>query len=205
MYHGERLNAWTHLAGTLLALAGGATLMVRAAQQSSVRVGVGVAVYAAALLLLYGSSTLYHSTRGARKLLWQRFDHNSIYLLIAGTYTPFCLITLHGQMGWMLLALVWGLALLGMIWEWFVKSEARLVSLAIYLAMGWSAVLAVLPLISALGRAGFGWVVAGGLVYTIGVVFYVLDTRLKHAHGVWHIFVLLGSAAHYIAIYFYVL
>jgi len=132
-------------------------------------------------------------------------DHQSIYLLIAGSYTPFCLVTLRGPWGWSLFGVVWGLAVIGGLQELRPKNDARVLSVVIYLLMGWVALVALVPLVHALGRAGFAWVAAGGLFYTVGIVFYVLDTRLTHAHGVWHLFVLAGSATHYVAIFRYVL
>ncbi len=126
-------------------------------------------------------------------------------MLIAGSYTPFCLVTLHGPWGWSLLATVWGLAAFGSIQELRQKSSARMLSLIIYVVMGWAALAAVAPLIRALGPAGFSWLAAGGAFYTVGIIFYLLDTRLRHAHGIWHLFVVAGSAMHYFAILWYVL
>ena len=125
----------------------------------------------------------------------------ALYLLIAGSYTPFVLVTLRGAWGWSLFGAVWGLALLGIVQEiWFAKG-ARLLSLAIYVLMGWLALIAIVPLISALTLAGFAWLAAGGLLYTIGIIFYVNDTKIRHGHGVWHLFVLGGSVCHYIAVF----
>jgi len=155
--------------------------------------------------LLYSVSALYHSLHGRAKNILRELDHHSIYLLIAGSYTPFCLVTLRGPWGWSLLGVVWGLAVLGSLQELSSKSGARILSVVIYVVMGWVALVALVPLLQALGPAGFTWVVAGGLFYTIGIVFYALDTRLTHAHGVWHLFVIAGSATHYVAILHYVL
>lgn len=205
MYHGEKLNAWTHLAGAVLALAGSVVLVVRAALVGDAWKLVSVSIYGATLVLLYSFSTLYHSFRGRAKDILRALDHQGIYLLIAGTYTPFCLVSLRGAWGWSLLAVVWGLALVGGLQELWQASGTRRLSLIIYLVMGWAVVVAIPPLIEALGMAGFIWLAAGGLLYTVGIVFFVLDSRLRHAHGVWHLFVIAGSAAHYFAIYFYVL
>jgi hemolysin III len=142
---------------------------------------------------------------GRPKDLLRKLDHQSIYLLIAGSYTPFCLVTLRGPWGWSLMAVVWGLGLLGGLQELWLKSPARILSVIIYVVMGWAVLVALVPLMQALGQAGFAWLAAGGVLYTTGILFYVLDTRLRHAHGVWHLFVLGGSAAHYFAILFYVL
>jgi len=205
MYHGERFNAITHLAGALLALAGAVVLIFVAARDGDPWKVVSVSIYGATLVLLYSFSALYHSLRGRAKDVLRELDHHSIYLLIAGSYTPFCLVTLHGPWGWSLFGVVWGLAALGSLQELWFKNSARILSLLIYVLMGWVALVAMVQLLHALGPAGFAWLVAGGLFYTIGIVFYVIDTRLKHAHGIWHLFVLAGSASHYVAILKYVL
>ena len=205
MYPGERLNAWTHLAGAVLALAGAVVLIVLAALDGDAWKIVSVSIYGATLVLLYTFSTLYHSLRGRAKDVLRELDHHSIYLLIAGTYTPFCLVTLRGAWGWSLVGAVWGLALLGSLQEFWLKDGARIVSVVIYVLMGWAALAALFPLMDALGSAGFAWVAAGGALYTIGIIFYVIDERMTHAHGIWHLFVLAGSAAHYVAILRYVI
>jgi hemolysin III len=205
MYHGEKFNAITHLAGALLALAGAVVLIVVAAQEGDPWKVVSVSIYGATLVLLYSFSALYHSLRGRAKNVLRELDHHSIYLLIAGSYTPFCLVTLRGPWGWSLFGVVWGLAVLGSLQELWLKNSARILSVVIYIVMGWVALVALIQLLHALGPAGFAWLVAGGLFYTIGIVFYVIDTRLKHAHGIWHLFVLAGSASHYVAILKYVL
>ena len=205
MYHGEKFNAITHLAGALLALAGAVVLIVLAAQEGDPWRVVSVSIYGATLVLLYSFSALYHSLRGRAKNVLRELDHHSIYLLIAGSYTPFCLVTLRGPWGWSLFGVVWGLAALGSLQELWMKNSARIMSVVIYIVMGWVALVALVQLLHALGPAGFAWLVAGGLFYTIGIVFYVIDTRLKHAHGIWHLFVLAGSASHYVAILKYVL
>ena len=205
MYYGERFNAWTHLVGAVLALAGGVVLIVQAALVGDPWKVVSVSIYGLTLVLLYSFSTLYHSVRGRAKNVLRELDHLSIYLLIAGTYTPFCLITLRGVWGWSLFGAVWGLALLGSLQELWLKDGARILSVVIYVLMGWAALAALGPLQDSLGTIGFAWLVAGGLLYTVGIIFYVLDTRLRHAHGIWHLFVIAGSAAHYVTILRYVL
>ena len=206
MYYGEKFNAISHLLGAVLALAGTAVLVVLAALGGDPWKVVGVSIYGASLVLMYSSSTLYHSVRGGRaKDFLRKMDHQSIYLLIAGSYTPFCLVTLRGPWGWSLLGVVWGLAVLGSLQELRPKRAGRVLSLVIYIVMGWVALVALVPLLKVLGPAGFAWVAAGGVFYTVGIIFYVLDTRLTHAHGIWHLFVLAGSAAHYVAILHYVL
>ena len=206
MYYGEKFNAVSHLLGAVLALAGTVVLVVLAALGGDPWKVVGVSIYGASLVLMYSSSTLYHSVRGRRaKDFLRKMDHHSIYLLIAGSYTPFCLVTLRGPWGWSLLGVVWGLAVAGSLQDLRPRNDARVLSVVIYLLMGWAAVVALVPMVNALGRAGFAWVAAGGVFYTVGIVFYALDARLKHAHGIWHLFVLAGSAAHFIAILLYVI
>ena len=143
--------------------------------------------------------------RGRAKIILRELDHHSIYLLIAGSYTPICLVTLRGTLGWSLFGIVWGLAVFGIMQEFVLKNTARKLSLVIYVVMGWVAVIALVQILHVMGMAGFVWLIAGGLFYTIGIVFYVIDTRVTHAHGIWHLFVLAGSAAHYVAILRYVL
>ena len=204
MYAGERFNAVTHLVGAALSLVGVTVLVVLAALGGDPWKVVGVAIYGATLVLLYSFSTLYHSVRGRAKIVLRALDHQSIYLLIAGSYTPFCLVTLRGPWGWSLFSVVWGLALVGSLQELWPKNEARVRSVVIYVLMGWVVVVALVPLLRALGPGGFAWLAAGGLAYTGGIVFYAIDSRFSWAHGVWHLFVLAGSAAHYVAITAYV-
>jgi len=204
MYRGERFNGITHLSGALLALAGAVVLIVIAALKADPWKLVSFSIYGATLFFLYLSSTLYHSTHGQAKDILRKFDHAAIYLLIAGSYTPFTLVTLNGPWGWSLFGVVWGLAVLGIVQEIWIAKGARMLSLAIYLLMGWVSMVAVVPLVEALGWAGFAWLAAGGLVYTTGVVFYLYDERYRHFHGIWHLFVLAGSALHYMAIILYV-
>ena len=205
MYHGERFNAWTHLLGAIAAFIGGIWLVVLASIDGSPWKIVSVAIYAFTLLVLYSVSTVYHSVRGRAKNIMQKVDHFSIYLLIAGSYTPFCLVTLRGPWGWTLFGIVWGLALIGILQEIKPRSEARILSIVIYAVMGWIVLVAVKPLLAALGTAGFTWLAAGGVLYTVGIIFFALDSRLRHAHGIWHLFVIAGSLLHFIAILFYVL
>lgn len=204
MYHGERFNAWTHLVGAVLASIGAVCLLVQALWEGEpLKIG-SVAVYGASLVLLYVISTVYHSVRGRAKAVLRKLDHLSIYLLIAGSYTPFCLLTLQGPWGWALFGTVWGMALVGMLQELKPRSEARVLSLVIYALMGWIAVVAVEPLAASLGPAGFAWLLAGGICYTVGMVFFVFDERFRHWHGIWHLCVIGGSTLHYVAVLVYV-
>lgn len=204
MYPGERFNSWTHLAGALLSVLATAALATAAAGTGDPWKIVGASVFGATLILLYTASTLYHSLRGRAKAVLRKFDHCAIYLLIAGSYTPLALVSLRGAWGWSLFGVSWGLALLGVVQEiWWAKG-ARWLSMVIYLAMGWLALVAVMPLLRALTPAGFAWLVAGGAVYTLGIVFYVLDERWPPAHGIWHLFVLGGSTMHVVTVLRYV-
>ena len=205
MYYGEKFNAWTHLVGAVLASIGAVWLLVIASLAGDVWKIVSVAVYGVALVLLYSASTVYHSVRGRAKAIMQKVDHFSIYLLIAGSYTPFCLVTLRGPWGWTLFGIVWGLAVIGMLQEIKPRSEARVMSIVIYAVMGWIVLVAVKPLMAALGTAGFTWLALGGVFYTVGIIFFALDHRLRHAHGIWHLFVIAGSLLHFVAITAYVL
>ncbi len=204
MYHGERFNAYTHLAGALLALAGAVVLIVLGAMKQDAWKIVSFAIYGASLVILYSASTLYHSTRGRLKAFFRKLDHTAIYLLIAGSYTPFTLVTLRGPWGWWLFGVIWVLALLGILQEFWLGKRTRVLSLIIYVLMGWIALVAVLPLVDTLSLAGFAWLAAGGLAYTGGIVFYVYDEKFAHWHGIWHLFVVAGSALHYCAILLYV-
>ncbi|MEO8204011.1 MAG: hemolysin III family protein [Betaproteobacteria bacterium] len=204
MYHGERFNAYSHLAGAVLSATGVALLIVLVARAGDPWKIVGLSVYGATLLVLFLVSTIYHSTRGPAKAVLRKLDHCAIYLLIAGTYTPFTLVTLRGAWGWSLFGAAWGLAALGIAQEFFFGKGARILSLVIYAVMGWMGLVAVQPFAAGLGADGLAWVLAGGAFYTGGVVFYALDGRVRHFHGVWHLFVLAGSAAHFVAIAGYV-
>jgi len=205
MYYGERFNAWTHLLGAVLASIGAVWLLVLASLQGDASKVVSVAIYGLTLVLLYSISTLYHSVQGRAKGVMRKLDHLSIYLLIAGSYTPFCLVTLAGAWGWTLFGIVWTLAVIGMLQEIKPRSEARVLSIVIYAVMGWIVLVAVKPLIAALGRDGFIWLAGGGVLYTVGIIFFAYDSRFRHWHGIWHLFVMGGSLMHFIAVLRYVL
>lgn len=204
MYAGERFNSISHLVGAGLAAGGAALLIVLAAQLGDPWKIVSFSIYGAMLVALYLFSTLYHSLRGRAKDVLRKIDHCSIYLLIAGSYTPFALVTLRGAWGWSILGAVWGLALLGIVQEIWLAKGARVLSLVIYIVMGWLALVAVAPLWEALKPAGFAWLVAGGALYTVGILFYATDHKLRHGHGVWHLFVLGGSACHFFTVLLHV-
>jgi len=204
MYLGERFNGYSHLAGTILAAAGAATLITMAAAKGDATRVVSFSIYGASLFLLYLTSTMYHSLRGRAKNVFRKLDHSAIYLLIAGTYTPFVLVTLGGAWGWTLFGAIWGLAVVGIVQELCIARGTRVLSLVIYLLMGWLAVVALVPLFRALSWSGMSWVVGGGLIYTVGIVFYLYDERFRHWHGIWHLFVMGGSAVHFTAILLFV-
>ncbi len=204
MYPGERFNSISHLVGAGLALAGAVLLITQASRLGDPWKIVSLSIYGAMLVTLYVFSTVYHSVRGRSKALLRKLDHCAIYLLIAGTYTPFALVSLRGRWGWWLLGIVWGLALLGIVQELLLGKRTRVLSLVLYVLMGWLALVAVVPLWQALSPSGFAWLVAGGALYTGGLVFYATDHRLRHGHGVWHLFVVGGSGCHFYTILFYV-
>jgi len=204
MYHGERFNGYTHLVGAILAAAGAATLITLAATTGDATRIVSFSVYGTALFLLYLVSTIYHSLRGRAKDVFRKLDHVAIYIMIAGTYTPFALVTLHGAWGWSMFGAIWGLAAVGIVQELCLARGARVLSLVIYVLMGWLAVIALVPLFRALSWPGMSWVVGGGLLYTGGIVFYMYDERFRHWHGIWHLFVMAGSAVHFTAMVLFV-
>lgn len=201
----EIAHAITHGLGIALSIAALVVLDVIAARRGTTLQLVSVTVYGATLILLYTASTLYHSLSATpARRVFQVIDHASIYLLIAGTYTPFTLVTLYGPWGWSLFAVVWALAAVGVSLEAFWGSRPKWVSAAVYLAMGWMIVVAIRPLLAALPPAGWHLLLAGGLAYTLGCVFYVLK-RVPYMHAVWHVFVLAGSALQFTAVLLYVL
>jgi hemolysin III len=196
-------NAITHGVGAILAAAGGAYLIAVSTRGDAWQIA-GCTVFAVTLVLVYLCSTLYHSlVRTGARHVFQVLDHSAIYLLIAGTYTPFTLVSLRGPVGWWLFGVVWALAVAGVIFKSLAVRRFAVASALVYLFQGWFVVVAARPLLHAIGWHGMMWLLAGGLAYTLGVVFYSLD-RLRYFHAVWHVFVLAGSAAHYFAILFYV-
>lgn len=204
MYHGERFNSISHLIGAALALAGMVVLVVLASLQGDPWKVVSFSIYGASLFLLYTLSTLYHSLRGRAKQIFMKLDHVAIYLLIAGTYTPFTLITLRGAWGWTLFVIIWGLAIVGIIVDSRHKEGSRAIQMIIYLLMGWLILVAMKPLVQVLDNGALVLLVLGGVFYTSGIIFYVIDERMKHAHGIWHLFVLAGSISHYLAVLLYI-
>jgi hemolysin III len=201
----EIANSITHGIGAGLGIAALVILVVMAARQGEPWRIVSFSIYGATLILLYLFSTLYHAIQhpGAKKV-FQIFDHSAIYLLIAGTYTPFLLITLRGPWGWTLFSVIWLLAICGIVFKAVFIQKMKRLSTLIYILMGWLIIIAMKPLLSNLPRPGLWWLLGGGLAYTGGVVFYVLKS-IKYSHAVWHLFVLGGSICHFFSIYLYVL
>jgi hemolysin III len=201
VYHGERLNSITHLIGTALAVVGAAFLIARVMGQDDPWKITGVVLFGLCLVALYSASTLYHAIRGPLKALLRRVDHAAVFLLIAGTYAPFALGPLRGPLGLTMFVLVWMLAAVG-IWQAIRRSADRDPSPVLHLVMGWLGAAALVPLTSALGLQGMAWLATGGILYTIGVAFYLKDREWRHAHGIWHLFVMGGSASHFVAVTF---
>lgn len=201
----EIAHATTHGLGAILAIAGLTVMVARATLYGNIWHIVGAAIFGTTLVLMYTASTLYHSIPLPRaKRVLRIIDHSMIYFLIAGTYTPFTLVTLHGTWGWSLFAFTWGLALVGVIFKAFATGRFERLSLGIYLGMGWCIVIAIKPLLHTLAPGGLVLMLLGGLSYTGGVVFYALDHR-RYFHAVWHAFVLAGSVLQYFAVLFYVI
>jgi hemolysin III len=200
MCHGERFNSITHLLGTALAIIGAAVLIAEAAHDGDPWKIVSFSVFGTMLVVLYAASTLYHSISASRaKAVFRRLDHSAIYLLIAGTYTPFTLVTLRGALGWTLFATIWTMALYGIVRAWRRRGDDD-PPVWPYVVMGWLAVVAAVPLVTQLGGQGIAWLAAGSGLYMAGIIFYLNDTRWRHAHGIWHLFVLGGSTAHFVTV-----
>ena len=208
MYYGEKLNSISHLVGAVLALVGLGALLTVSIQTRDPWIIASFTVFGLTMVLLYTMSTLYHSFHPPQlKRTFQLFDHISIYLLIAGTYTPYMLVSLRDGNGWIIMGIVWALAGVGILTELFLSGRAvKIGQLIIYLAMGWACSVDYASLEAALPATALQLLVAGGLAYCVGVVFYILGklNKLEHAHGIWHFFILIGSICHYISIIGYV-
>jgi hemolysin III len=197
----EIANSVTHGVGLVLSVAGLAFLVVTAAATGDPWRVTAASVYGATLVLLYTTSTLYHALPGRRvKAVFQRLDHAAIYLLIAGTYTPFVLGPLRGGWGWSLFGIVWALAVLGIVLKSVFGIRLAVLSTVVYIVMGWLVVIAIGPLVAGVPAAGLHWLLAGGVLYTLGVAFFAWDQRVRYSHAVWHLFVLAGSVAHFWAV-----
>jgi len=196
-------NSVTHGVGAALALTGAIVLVVTTAGGTAWQIA-SCLVFGFTLVLVYVCSTLYHSlVRTRARHVLQIIDHSAIYLLIAGTYTPFALVALRGRLGWLLFAIVWTLAILGIVFKSFATGRFAVASVVLYVGMGWLGVFVLHPLLHALSWHGIFWLVLGGLLYTAGIVFFAFD-RLSYFHALWHVFVLGGSTCHYFAVLFYI-
>ncbi len=208
----EPVSGFTHLFGALLSIGGLSTLVTFAALHATAWHVVSFSIYGATMILLYTSSTLYHmlplSEKGTR--IFKRLDHIMIFMLIAGTYTPFCLVPLRGGWGWSIFGVVWGMAIIGLFMKLFWINAPRWASTSIYLAMGWVCIIAIYPLIKSIPLGCLFWMVLGGVFYSVGAVIYGLKRpnpwpNIFGFHEIWHIFVLAGSFSHFWAILRYVL
>lgn len=207
MYYGEKLNSISHLVGAALALVGFGALLTISIQERDPLLIISYIIFGLTLVLLYTMSTLYHSFSSAGlKNLFQKLDHVAIYLLIAGTYTPYLLVSMRDHNGPAGLVIIWSLATVGLFLDIRIKKRIEWLQLSIYLAMGWFCLLFYSDLKASIPSAGMVWLTIGGVSYMGGVVFYVLDefNKLRHAHGIWHLFVLSGSICHFISIAGYV-
>lgn len=200
MQNVERFNSLSHLIGAAFALIGGVMLVNLAATTGNGLTITTCSIYVVTLFLLYLFSTLYHGLTGQAKRIFQVLDHQAIYLLIAGTYTPFTLIGIKGELGWWMFGAIWTLAVCGILLDALPRRGSRVLSLLLYLLMGWLCIFALEPVMAALPPDGFRWLLIGGIFYTTGILFYVLDRWHFWCHGVWHLFVLAGSVSHYVAI-----
>lgn len=202
---GEELaNSVSHGLGLIASLVGVPFLILHTMRQGDAQTIAGVCIFAATMVLLYLGSTLYHALpAGKAKRVFQIIEHSAIYLLIAGTYTPFTLGVLHGAWGWSLLGIIWGLALLGVVLKVLDKMSHPILSTGLYLLMGWLIVVAAVPMYARVPASGLLLLLAGGMAYTAGVAFFVTDARLRYGHFIWHLFVLAGTTCHYFAVLWY--
>ncbi|WP_417664497.1 PAQR family membrane homeostasis protein TrhA [Pseudidiomarina donghaiensis] len=201
----EVAHALTHGVGAIAAIVGLIFMLVWAVSYGDTFHVVSASIYGASLILLYLASTLYHAFPWPRiKAFFQQMDHAAIYVLIAGTYTPFALVNLRGPWGWSLLGVVWGIAVVGVIMEVAMKERKKWLSLSLYLGMGWMALIMIKPMIDSVEPGGLWLLLAGGLAYTFGVIFYVWKS-LRFHHAIWHLFVLAGSVLHFLSVFYFVL
>ena len=200
----EIANSVSHGLALVATLFGTPFLIVHAAREGTPGLIAGTSVFAATAILLYSASTLYHALPvGKAKRIFRVIEHSAIFLLIAGTYTPFTLGVLGGAWGWTLFGLVWGLAVAGVCLKALARKPHPILSTVLYLSMGWLIVLALDPMLARVPAAGLLWLLAGGLSYTVGVIFFATDSRVWYGHLVWHLFVMGGTACHYFAVYWY--
>jgi hemolysin III len=204
-FHEEIANSVTHGFGLALSVIGLIVLIVLACLYGSALHLVSCSIYGATLVMLYTASTLYHSFRSPRiKHIFKIIDHCSIYLLIAGTYTPFTLVMLRGGWGWSLFGIVWMLSFVGIIFKLFFVNKFQIISTIVYVLMGWIVVVAIKPMVAMIPLGCILWLVAGGLFYTTGVIFFAWH-KIPFNHAIWHVFVVAGSVCHFLAVIFYVI
>lgn len=200
----EIANTFSHGLGLLVAILGTPFMIIYAMQLGSAKFTIGVTVFSATMIFLYLSSTLYHAVpKGRYKRAFQVVDHSAIFLLIAGTYTPFTLGVLNGVWGWSIFGIVWGLATVGVTLKAIYGSSYQFLFVCLYLLMGWLVVIAIEPMLERVPTAGLLWLLAGGLSYTMGVAFFVTDSVIKYGHFIWHLFVIAGTGCHYFAVLWY--
>ncbi len=201
----EFANSLTHGLGALFGIAALIILLIFSTLHGTTSHIVSSAIYGSTLILLYGASTLYHAAQSpSAKRILQKIDHSSIFLLIAGTYTPFTIVSLSGAWGWSLLGLIWGLAIIGVVLELALKKRYKKISIALYLSMGWLIVVAIKPMIENVETGGLLLLLSGGIVYSLGIIFYVWKS-FPFNHAIWHLFVLAGSTLQFFAVFYYVL
>ena len=207
MYYGEKFNSISHLVGAVLALMGFGALLTVAIQHRDIWMIIGYTVFGLTLVLLYTASTLYHSFEPPElKKIFQKLDHTAIYLLIAGTYTPYALLPLRDTDGPFILLVVWSLAIFGILIDALSARRREILQVSIYLVMGWFAIVEYNQVLATIPFPGVVWLTIGGVAYTLGIIFYALDHhgKLTHSHGIWHLFVLIASICHFISIIGYV-
>ncbi len=206
----ELVNAITHIIGSVMGIAALVVGLIFASKEDNIYKTIGIIIYCCSLVLLYSMSSLYHFLpRGKTKRIFRIFDHCSIFLLIAGTYTPICFGPLmkSGAWGWILFGLVWVLAIIGIVLNATIMNKVKVLSMICYIFMGWCAILVIKPLMEHLDLKAFLWIFAGGIIYTIGAVLYIISKKkpIKYMHGIWHVFVLFGSLIQYIGILLYII
>ena len=201
----EKTNIISHAVGFFLGIIALVLMVVRASLYGNAWHIVGVSIFGASLVCLYAASTIYHSSKDPKiRARLRVLDHATIYVLIAGTYTPFALVTLNGWVGWVIFGVTWGMALTGIILKLFFTGRYNLLSTLMYVFMGWIVIFAIKPLINNLSADGLFWLMAGGVAYTVGAILYGIK-QIKFNHAIFHMFVLLGSFCHFVSVYFYVL
>lgn len=200
----EKLNVLSHGLGLLLSIPGLILLLVKASTTGEPMHLFSFGVFGCSMILLYAASTFYHRARNPRRRFRLKIlDHASIYILIAGTYTPFALVTLHGRTGWILFSVVWGLALIGIVLKLFFTGRFKVLSTIMYVMMGWVLIFAINPMMENLSTEGLYWILAGGIAYTVGAILYSVN-RIPYNHAIFHLFVLLGTFSHFMAVYWHV-